>query len=380
MSGPALICACFGDPHDPATLSGIPKHLFDALERRYGPLPRVDYQLSPLQRALVAARSVRPSRARWQERYHLNRLSFRLRSANLRRAVSRVPGGLVLQVFGVVEPSEQPFVIYADQTWQMAAEHWPAWLPSQVREREEWVEREQRMYRRAEHVFTMSRQAAESLRTSYGLRDDRVTVVGGGLNFETLPALVASEREEPVVLFVGRDPLRKGCDTLVAAFRIVRERFPNARLQIIGTREAPEEPGVEVLGPVPDRRTLEDAYRRAAVFCLPSRHEPYGLALLEAMAYGVACVGTMVGGIPEIIDDGVTGRIVEPDDPQALADVLVSLLDNPELRASFGAAGRDRVERELNWDAVASRMAPALESRSDGRRPAGGATVPVRRR
>jgi glycogen synthase len=205
-----LVGACFGDPHDPATLSGVPKHLFDALERRFGPVARIDYRLRPWQRILVAGRSVRLSRAAWQERYHLNTLSFGFRSRNLHRAVSRVagPGDAVVQVFGVVQPSGRPYVVYADQTWLMVAEQWQRWLPSQVGEREEWVERERRMYRQARHVFTMAGPAAESLRTSYGVPAQNVTVVGGGVNFDTLPAVPGPERKEPVILFVGRDPLR----------------------------------------------------------------------------------------------------------------------------------------------------------------------------
>jgi glycosyltransferase involved in cell wall biosynthesis len=366
VAAPALIGACFGDPDDPATLSGVPKHLFDALERRYGRVARVDYRLSPLQRALVAARSVRLSRTKWQERYHINALSYRLRSENLRRRLAGVDvsgrAAVVVQVFGVVEPPGRPYVVYLDQTWLMASAGWAPWLPSQTGEREEWVERERRMLQRARHVFTMAGPAAESLRTSYGLSDDRVTVVGGGVNFETLPTLTGSERKEPVVLFVGRDPARKGMDVLVSAFRLVKERVPAVRLQVIGTDDVPHEPGVEVLGRVAERSRVEDAYRSSAVFCLPSRYEPYGLALLEAMAYGVPCVGTTVGGIPEIIVEGETGRLVEPDDPEALAQALVSLLESPVQASAFGAAGRARVERELNWDAVAARMAPALEA------------------
>jgi glycosyltransferase involved in cell wall biosynthesis len=361
VAAPALIGASFGDPHDPTTLSGVPKHLFDALERRYGLVARVDYRLTPLQRTLVAARSVRLSRTKWQERFHINAFSYRLRSQNLRRRLANVPAGIVVQVFGVVEPPGHPHVIYLDQTWLMAGEGWAPWLPSRPDEREEWVDRERRMLQHADHVFTMAGPAAASLRTSYGLDDDRVTVVGGGVNFDALPVLTDPDRKEPVILFVGKDPFRKGLDVLVAALRLVRERVPAARLQVIGTSEVASEPGVEVLGTV-QRDAVEEAYRRAAVFCLPSRYEPYGLALLEAMAYAVPCVGTRIGGIPEIIVDGETGRLVESDDRAALAHALASLLEDPAQASAFGAAGRARVERELNWDGVVARMAPVLEA------------------
>ena len=123
------------------------------------------------------------------------------------------------------------------------AKRGPRGCPRVPGERGEWVERERRMLQQARHVFTMAGPAAASLRTSYGLPEERVTVVGGGVNFDVLPALGESLRTEPVILFVGRDAPRKGCDVLVSAFRLVRERVPAARLQVIGTHAVPGGPG-----------------------------------------------------------------------------------------------------------------------------------------
>ena len=107
---------------------------------------------------------------------------------------------------------------------------------------------------------------------------------------------------------------------------------------------------------------LAALYPAARVFCLPSLYEPYGLVLLEAMAHGRPCVGTTVQAIPEILHDGRAGLLVEPGDPDALAQALVALLFNDALARSLGAAGRRFVESELNWDRVAERMAPAMSA------------------
>src|SRR5262249_16780525 len=154
--------------------------------------------------------------------------------------------------------------VYADHTMHMA-ENWAPWLTSTPRARLAWLQREIEMYAEARHIFTMSKPAATSLRTFYGVPDERITVVGGGVNFDSLPQrLLPANGHGPVILFVGREYLRKGGDVLLAAFKLVRERIPEARLRIMGTSEPSGEPGVEVCGLVRDRRKIDDAYRQAA--------------------------------------------------------------------------------------------------------------------
>jgi glycosyltransferase involved in cell wall biosynthesis len=91
------------------------------------------------------------------------------------------------------------------------------------------------------------------------------------------------------------------------------------------------------------------------VFVLPSLWEGFGLVLLEAMAAGRPVVASAVGPIPEIVVDGVTGLLVPPGDPAALAEAVIKLLRDPELAAAFGRAGRARAERELRLDTMVER-------------------------
>jgi glycosyltransferase involved in cell wall biosynthesis len=179
------------------------------------------------------------------------------------------------------------------------------------------------------------------------------------VNFEHLPT-PCGPAKSPSILFVGREFDRKGGDVLMAAFAEVRAVVPNAALHIVGNGAVHSAPGVEAHGRVQDRRRLRGFYEKARVFCLPSRYEPYGLVLTEAMAHGVPCVGTRVQSIPEILDHGRAGTLVSPGDPKELADALVALLTDDSLAHQLGSAGRLRVEEELNWDRVADRMAPIL--------------------
>jgi glycosyltransferase involved in cell wall biosynthesis len=352
------------DPSVPTTGSGsTSKFLLDALARHHRLVARRPVDLTPLQRYPLAAASFHPSRERWRTRYFWGgRVALRLRSFNSWRAVRAVdePFELVVQLFGLFRTRGAPYVIYTDNTVRLSREQWPEWVAVQGRSLERLYAWERRLFGGARHVFTMGQPAAESIVSFYGVPEDRVDAVGGGVSFATMPE--RSERQrEPLVLYVGRDWRRKGGDRLVEAFRRVRAARPDARLVIVGTEEPAAEPGVEVLGRMADRGALADLYARASVYCLPSRFEPYGLSVLEAMAHELPCVVTDVGALPDIVIDGETGAVVPPDDAGALAGALNRLLDDPTYARRLGTNGRGRVERHHTWDAVVERMAPGLE-------------------
>jgi glycosyltransferase involved in cell wall biosynthesis len=353
------------DPAVPTTGSGAAaKFVLDALARRYDMVGRAGVELTPLQRRLVALATFHPDRVRWRSRFNWHRqLALDLRSRNSSRRVGQVADefDLVFQVFGLFRTRGAPYVLYVDNTAQLSRRHYPPWVETSERNLQRLYDWERRLYGEARHVFAQGSPHAASVVDFYGVSSERVSVVGGGANFEPLPEL-GSEDRAPVVLYVGRDWPRKGGDTLIEAFRAVRERVPEATLQIVGTGEAPSgEPGVEVMGTIRDRARIAELYRQCRVFCLPSRYDPYGLSISEAMAYGAPCVVTRVGALDEVVIDGETGLVVPKDDGAALAAALERLLEDAPYAARLGKAGRERVERFLNWDAVVARMAPGLE-------------------
>ena len=154
---------------------------------------------------------------------------------------------------------------------------------------------------------------------------------------------------ELVLLTLASLVPRKGLDVLLDAFARLGER--GATLLVAG--EGPERAGLEeharragIAGRVRFLGRREDAPRLLAacdVFVLPSRREGLGVAALEAMAAGVAVVATRVGGLGEAVEDGRSGRLVEPGDPEALARALEELLGDDALRARLAAAGPARV-------------------------------------
>lgn len=173
----------------------------------------------------------------------------------------------------------------------------------------------------------------------------------------------ALPRGGKTILFVGRIELTsgwKGIAELLAAMKIVLAQCPEARLEFVGGGDAVlfyEQmaralgiwDSVEMRGPA-FGDDLARAYHRAALFVLPSTSdaEQSSMALIEAMASGRPVVGTRIGGTPYIIKDGVTGLLVEPKDPEALAKALLRILNNDDLAEEL-ARGAAAAAQEVDW-------------------------------
>ncbi len=245
-----------------------------------------------------------------------------------------------------------PHFLYTDHTY-LANLRYPEpkpLLPVASR----WREMERELYAACMCNFVSSGFAAASLVEDYGVEPKRVEVVFSGSNVARDTEV--SERNGRVILFVGVDWERKGGPELVEAFRAVRASRPDAELWIVGCSPAIAGPGIEVLGRLsPDR--VAECYRKADVFCLPSRMDPSASVLAEAASYGLPVVATPVGGNAERVRDGVTGFLCEPAD---LAARLRQLLDSAEMRLAFGEAGRRMVSERFTWDAVCGKMADRM--------------------
>lgn len=162
----------------------------------------------------------------------------------------------------------------------------------------------------------------------------------------------------PSVLIVGRimgEERYKGHEQLLAIWPEVRNRFPTARLSIVGGGNAApaliaaaqrrgliQSGAVTFFGEVPDAE-LRDHYRRCSVFAMPSRGEGFGLVYLEAMAFGKPCLASLDDAAPEVVTDEVTGLCVRYADREALLYALGRLLESETLRTKLGQAGRARV-------------------------------------
>ncbi|KJL46206.1 Capsular glucan synthase [Microbacterium hydrocarbonoxydans] len=253
--------------------------------------------------------------------------------------------------------------------------------------------------------------AAAVIAVSAGMRNDilrsypnvdpaKVRVIHNGIDVERWrpvrnPEFLASigmDPNRPSVVFVGRITRQKGLPYLLQA----ASRLP-ADVQLILCAGAPDTPeimaevqeGVRLLQQTRDgviwiermlpRDELSAILTAATTFVCPSVYEPLGIVNLEAMACGAAVVGTATGGIPEVVADGVTGRLVPidqvqdgtgtPVDPEKyvadLAAVLTEVAADPEKAKAYGEAGRERAKSEFSWGAIADTTRALYEELTD---------------
>jgi glycosyltransferase involved in cell wall biosynthesis len=193
------------------------------------------------------------------------------------------------------------------------------------------------LLRPARAVICVSDVLAETMR-SIGV--DHARSIPNGVD---LPSARLEESEEPFVLYAGRLSPEKGIGELVEATR-------GMRLVVAG--DGPLRTLVpDALGFV-SHDELEHLYDRAAVVVLPSYREGLPICVLEAMAHGRPVVATTVGGIPQLVEDGRTGLLVEPGDAEGLRIALERLLSDAALRRRMGRAARARVQRMCSWERV----------------------------
>jgi starch synthase len=244
-----------------------------------------------------------------------------------------------------------------------------------------WVEKT--AFESAAAVIAVSRGMRSDILGCYPAVDsERVHVVHNGVDTgfyrpvddtDVLDRL-GIDPDRPSVAFVGRITRQKGVPHLLrAALRI----DPAIQLVLLAgaadtaelaaetdelvDRLRSERTGVVLVSEMLPRKDVRQVLSHATVFCCPSVYEPLGIVNLEAMACSTAVVASAVGGIPEVIDDGVTGLLVPYDsaDPRAfeagLATAIDELAGEPARAAAMGHAGRSRAVAEFGWNAVAAR-------------------------
>ena len=176
----------------------------------------------------------------------------------------------------------------------------------------------------------------------------------------------------PLLVAVGRFVYKKGFHHLIEALPRIRAVFPQTRLILAGYgdlrdsyAELAQRLGVSDMVVMPGQLLRDDVaalLASADVYVVPSVHDESGNvdglpnALLEGMAAGCAVVASNVAGIPEVLVDGVHGRLVPEGDVVRLADTLGTLLADPQIRAHYGAQARQRITTELTWDAMTRRL------------------------
>jgi glycosyltransferase involved in cell wall biosynthesis len=218
----------------------------------------------------------------------------------------------------------------------------------------------------------------------------RCQTVFNGVDIQVFNPTDRTHKTEQKIIYVGRISPEKGLHILLDAFALVRAKYPSVKLEIIGPQKPtpieflaslsddpkviklaqfiPEyyfsdlqnklpgkDAGVSFIGAV-NHLELANCYREADILINPSLSEAFGMSLVEAMAVGIPAIATKIGGMTEVIEDNLTGLLVQADNPAALAEAIMKLLADEELRKAMGILGRQRVLEFFCWQKVTDNL------------------------
>lgn len=316
--------------------------------------------LTGLQELANKALAFQPNIERWRQGSAINPHAFDRRTKLAEQKIAPYEGqyDVIIQWHTQFAPGtnfrERPYAITLDNTVLNSERYWPDWVPFRTSgEREGWLEREHDTYHHAQYIFPWSEFTRRSLIEDYDMPPERVIVANPGFNFTTIPPLQQDKEPVPKALFVGYEFERKGGKVLLEAWRKVIETVPDAVLTVVGPPRdnAPLPKGVVWRGRISDRDEVRRLYEEAAVFVMPSLFEPWGHVFLEAMGFGLPCVGVDAFAMPEFIDHGETGYRAPLGDADAVANYLIELFQQPERAQAMGRKAHERVQT-MTWDSM----------------------------
>lgn len=203
----------------------------------------------------------------------------------------------------------------------------------------------------------MGKWLAKDLIERCGLPKDKVHHVGGGINLDKTK-IDYSKKEGNKFLFVGRDFIRKGGPLVYQAFCLLHKKRPEMELLVAGPKENPypdnTNPNYHFYGDC-DYNTTANLFNMADVFVMPSKFEAYGLVFVEALTFGLPCIGRDAYEMPYIIKDGATGLLLKEETPEQLAHLMEQSITNTFLTKNV-QANKDKYQAEYSWDKVAERI------------------------
>jgi glycogen(starch) synthase len=247
-------------------------------------------------------------------------------------------------------------------------------------QREAWAQQTLRAsLEQADRVTACSRQTLEEAEAWFGRSlAPRAQVIYNGIDFAEMQAAEAHVHPQPYLLGIGRHVPQKGFDVLLRALAQAVKTGAAFDHDLILAGDGPETAALQTLaselrlgdrvhftGRVDHAQAIR-LFKGCSFFVLPSRHEPFGIVNLEAMAAAKAVLATKVGGVPEVVRDGQTGILIPADDETALADALSALARDPARRARLGAAGRERAQ-QFDWTKIAAEHLLLYEQILNGR-------------
>lgn len=218
-------------------------------------------------------------------------------------------------------------------------------------------EREQNEYiRSCSGLFTMGHWLKDWL-IKQGFSANNIHAVGGGINVDKSLINPLHNKTHNKILFVGKDFKRKGGYITFQAFKHLRDHGKDVELYVIGPSQDPIEDsvvGYHFVGQIPFNEEAK-YYNMCDVFCMPSYFEAYGLVFIEALTFGLPCIGRDCYEMPYFIKEGETGLLLKHDDPQELASLIQNALEDRNYAQNIFSR-RNQYIKDYSWSAVAERI------------------------
>ena len=232
---------------------------------------------------------------------------------------------------------------------------------------------EEGMLKRARKIIAVSRFTKWELTNYYRIPESKIRVIHNGVDVNKfkpaadkrkVKAELGFNPDDLAIVSVGRLYARKGLFTLIESMPVVVKRFPTAKFIISGKGQSDEmhkltayaerlgvKDNIVFTGYYPDKK-LPKLYQAADVFAFSTFYEHHPFAVLEALATGLPVVTTTVGGIPETIENGKNGFLVETFNPRAFSEKILYLLDHPAFAGEMGVQARKTIVEEYDWRIV----------------------------
>ena len=289
-----------------------------------------------------------------------------------------------IHLAAIISSHKWPVAMYLVTTYQLMLESKPEWrlnkhfFNGHVRlmiEAERWA------LEHADIILSSTNAILNDVEQGYSYAIDRKRVYIRPFGV-LAPGIITNDNDEQrgfvTLLFVGRFEKRKGIDVLLNIVPDLLTNNPDLRIELIGDHSIHAPDGgtyiskfykkhqgaywlnrLCVSGVVSDEE-LEISYNKCDIFVAPSRYESFGLIYIEAMRYGKPCIGCDVGGVPEVVLDGVTGLLVPPGDPISLYKAITRLVVSSDLRRNLGANGLQRYHERFTISAFANGILSVL--------------------
>lgn len=226
---------------------------------------------------------------------------------------------------------------------------------------------QKRVARQLKKIITVSDFSRDDIISEFDLKEDRFTVVPNGIDTNIFYPIPEIKREpDRIIVTNSADTALKGLYYLLQAVHEISKKR-KIKLTVIGTPK--QNGGIEKLieklqiadlidftGRISDEEFVKQ-YAKASIAVVPSVYEGFGLPVGEAMASGIPVISTTGGALPEVAGDAAV--LVPPEDPKALAEAIIDLLDDPERLEKLGKAGYDRVMEQFTWKSAAEKTVEA---------------------